>query len=101
MRGLEEDFSTRWWVLVILPKAPRFCCESGCLSVKIKRLDCLLEEVVDCFGCSLIDFEVSIDGWRVDLTRLELETSAFSSLKSGRLVGVMDPDVAIVRCLLA
>lgn len=73
MRGLEDDFSTRWWVFVILPKAPRFCCKSGCLSVNIKRLDCLPEEVVDCFGCSLIDLEVSVGDWRVDLMRLELE----------------------------
>lgn len=73
MRGLEDDFSTRWWVFVILPKAPRFCCESGCLSVKMKRLDCLPEEVVDCFGCSLIDLGMSADDWKVDLTRFELE----------------------------
>lgn len=98
IRGLEEDFSTRWWVFVILPRALRFCCGEGCLSVKIKRLGCLPEEAVDCFGCSLVGLEVSTDGWMVDLTRLEFERpvgSAFSSLKRGRLVGV-EPDVAVV-----
>lgn len=80
-RGLENDFSTRWWVFVILPRAPRFCCESGCLSVKMKRPCCLAEEeeeeeVVDCFGCSLMDLDMSTDDWEVDLTRLELERPA-------------------------